>query len=161
MHIRNMIAEDWEQVAMIYHQGILTGNATFQQDLPKWEVWNNGHLAKCRIIMVSDERVVGWAALSPISLRYVYRGVAEVSVYVHKDFTGQGIGYNLLKNLTDDAERNGIWTLQSSIFPENKPSIKIHEKCGFRQMGFREKIGQMNGIWRDTVIYEKRSKIIF
>ena len=152
--------QHWLQVRQIYLQGIATGQATFQQDAPEWPLWDEGHLPHSRLVAVVADNVIGWAALSPVSARPVYRGVAEVSVYVGEACRGKGLGHQLLQELVQQSEQNGIWTLQSSIFPENKASVHIHEKCGFRLMGRRERIGQLNGVWRDTVILERRSKTV-
>jgi phosphinothricin acetyltransferase len=149
----------WPQVRSIYLEGIGTGQATFQQDAPEWDQWDQAHLPHSRIVMVKENEVVGWAALTPVSSRTVYRGVAEVSVYVSERYRGFNLGFQLLQELVHQSEELGIWTLQASIFPENEASIHIHEKCGFRIIGRREKIGQQNGIWRDTIIMERRSKI--
>jgi phosphinothricin acetyltransferase len=157
MQIRPLCADDWASVRDIYLLGIKTGNATFQTEAPTWEEWDNGHLSFGRLVAVMDGRIVGWAALSPVSSRCVYAGVAEVSVYIHTDYFGKGIGSKLLRQLTEDSEEQGIWTLQAGIFPENIGSLKIHEKAGFRLVGYREKIGKMNGLWRDTILMEKRS----
>ncbi|UZR99206.1 GNAT family N-acetyltransferase [Chondrinema litorale] len=155
----SMQPTDWQTVATIYKQGIDTGQATFQQEIPEWESWDKGHLQICRILAKSGGEIAGWAALSPISSRAVYRGVTEVSVYISPDFRGKKIGKKLLAKLIEDSEANGIWTLQASIFPENKASLKIHQDLGFRQVGYREKIGAMNGIWRDTILLERRSQL--
>jgi L-amino acid N-acyltransferase YncA len=151
--------EDWPYVAEIYRQGIETGNATFQKEVPNWESWDSGHLKTCRIIAFIDNEILGWAALTLVSGRCVYAGVAEVSVYVASQFKGQKIGTKLLKSLISESESEGFWTLQAGIFPENLASLKLHENLGFRKVGFREKIGKMNGIWRDTILLERRSKI--
>ncbi|WP_317168135.1 GNAT family N-acetyltransferase [Leptobacterium flavescens] len=158
MNYRDLTEKDWSEVAKIYKEGIDTGDATFELEIPSWTDWNNGHLKECRIIAENDNGIAGWAALSPVSGRCVYGGVAEVSVYIAADFYGQKIGTKLLEKLIDQSERNGIWTLQAGIFPENKASLRIHEKLGFRTVGYREKIGKMNGVWRDTVLLERRSK---
>lgn len=155
--VRNMENRDWNVVAEIYKQGIETGNATFQQEVPVWEEWDKGHLSSCRLVAETRNEVAGWAALSPVSSRCVYAGVAEVSVYVSTKFRGHKIGSFLLKKLIEESEANNIWTLQAGIFPENTPSIKIHEQYGFRGVGYREKIGNMNGVWRDTLLFERRS----
>jgi len=160
IELRSMTPDDWPDVARIYAEGLKTGNATFQQTVPTWEEWNNGHVQSCRMVAIIEGTIAGWAALSPVSSRAVYAGVAEVSVYIGKDFRGMRIGDQLMKNLIDDSEKEGFWTLQSSIFPENEASIKLHEKYGFRTMGYREKVGKMNGNWRDTVIMERRSKVV-
>jgi L-amino acid N-acyltransferase YncA len=157
---REMTRGDWTDVAEIYGQGIRTGNATFQQEIPAWDEWNNGHLKKCRIVAVQKNDIVGWAALSPVSGRCVYAGVAEVSIYVAEHLRGQKIGAHLLEALIAESEKEGIWTLQAGIFPENTSSIKIHTALGFREVGYREKIGKMKGVWRDTLLLERRSAIV-
>ena len=147
----------WEAVKQIYGEGIATGNATFQSTIPSWEEWNDAHVKNCRLVAVENEFVLGWAALTPVSGRCVYAGVGEVSVYVGDKAKGKGIGKKLLNALVEESEKNNFWTLQAGIFPENIASVKIHEDCGFRIIGKRERIGQMNGIWRDTLLLEKRS----
>lgn len=147
----------WKVVKDIYDEGIKTGNATFEQKAPDWEAWDKGHLLEARIISKEDNKVLGWAALSPVSGRCVYAGVAEVSVYVSSDARGKGLGKQLLQKLVEESEVNNLWTLQAGIFPENIPSIKIHEACGFRMIGKRERIGKMDGVWRDTLLLERRS----
>jgi len=158
--IRPLAAEDWEFVRSIYVDGIATGQATFEIEAPTWERWNNAHLPAPRFVAISNEQVVGWAALTPVSARSVYAGVAEVSVYVSSNLQGQGIGRALLETLVSESERNGIWTLQASIFPENMASISLHKSCGFREVGPREHIGKMKGVWRDTMMLERRSKLV-
>jgi phosphinothricin acetyltransferase len=158
--LRPFKQEDWTSVAEIYRQGIETGNATFQKEVPNWESWDSGHLKTCRIVAFIDNEIIGWAALTPVSGRCVYAGVAEVSVYVASKNKGQKIGTKLLESLIAESESEGLWTLQAGIFPENIASLKIHENLGFRKVGFREKIGKMNNIWRDTILLERRSKIV-
>ncbi len=154
-----MQADDWTAVAQIYADGIATGEATFETDVPPWEAWDSGHLPNGRFVVQSDGgQVVGWAALSPVSSRCVYAGVAEVSVYVAPAAWGQGVGKRLLQALVEDAEADGIWTLQAGIFPENIASVTLHEKCGFRVVGRREKLGQQDGRWRDVLFLERRSQ---
>jgi len=160
IRLRTMTKNDWPSVAEIYRQGIETGNATFETEIPAWEKWNAGHLPGCRIVATIDDSVIAWAALSPVSGRCVYAGVAEVSVYVADKFQGLKIGTKLLERIISESERGGIWTLQAGIFPENKASIKMHENLGFRIVGFRELIGKMEGIWRDTLLLERRSKVV-
>lgn len=160
MEIRKLINKHWDQVKIIYQKGIDTGNATFQTSVPSWEDWDNSHLTSCRITMQQDGNVIGWAALTPVSSRCVYAGVAEVSVYVDPAHCGKGIGLTLLNELVRQSEAEGIWTLQAGIFPENLASLRIHEKAGFRILGTREKIGKQNGIWRDTALLERRSSVI-
>jgi phosphinothricin acetyltransferase len=153
-------AVHWPAVKNIYKEGIATGNATFEQHAPEWEPWNASHLQHCRIAAINDNELAGWAALTPVSGRCVYAGVAEVSVYVAEKFRGRKIGNALLEELVKQSEANNLWTLQAGIFPENVASIKIHEANGFRIIGYRERIGQMKGVWRNTVLMERRSKII-
>jgi L-amino acid N-acyltransferase YncA len=150
---------DWPRVREIYGQGIATGNATFEQTLPDWPTWESGHLMNCRLVARYGDQVIGWAALSPVSSRCVYGGVAEVSVYVAADHRGQGIGKRLLEALVEQSEAAGLWTLQAGIFPENRASIGVHERCGFRVVGRRERLGQMNGTWRDVLLLERRSTV--
>ena len=151
---------DWGKISEIYEEGIKTENATFQTEIPNWSDWNNSHLTSCRIVVELNNEIVGWSALSPISSRCVYGGVAEVSVYVSNSHSGQKIGTKLLKKLILESEKNGIWTLQAGIFPENIASLKIHSNLGFRKVGYREKIGKMKGKWRDTILMERRSQNI-
>ncbi|QQL49159.1 GNAT family N-acetyltransferase [Mucilaginibacter ginkgonis] len=158
--IRLLNRNDWPSVKEIYLKGMATDNATFQTEAPSWEDWDSSHLNFGRLAAEIDGTVVAWAALSPVSSRCVYAGVAEVSVYVDPAFAAIGIGSAILSQLITASESNGIWTLQSGIFPENTGSIRIHEKNGFRFVGRREKIGKMNGIWRDTLLFERRSKAI-
>jgi phosphinothricin acetyltransferase len=144
-------------VAAIYEQGIRTGNATFETEVPAWERWDAAHLRSHRLVAESGGEVVGWAALSPVSARACYAGVAEDSVYVDGEARGQGVGRELLTRLVEDAEEDGIWTIQSSVFPENRASLALHERCGFRVVGTRERIAQLDGAWRDTILIERRS----
>jgi L-amino acid N-acyltransferase YncA len=156
--IDQMRANDWEQVRSIYLEGISSGNSTFETDAPSWEKWNENHLEIARLVMRDEESVIGWAALSPISKREVYRGVAEVTVYVTESARGKGIGRALLEALIAESERNGIWTLQASIFPENIASVELHLRCGFREVGRRERIAMLRGVWRDTILFERRRR---
>lgn len=160
MEIKPITKENFPELVEIYGQGLATNIATFQNDLPTWEEWDKGHLVSCRISMYRNDEMLAWAALSPVSSRVVYSGVAEVSIYVSADARGKGIGEMLLNELIKQSESNEIWTLQSGIFAENHISLKLHEKCGFRMVGYREKIGRKNGVWKDTVLMERRSKII-
>jgi L-amino acid N-acyltransferase YncA len=153
-----MAVSDAEAVLQIYQEGLETGQATFQTTVPPWEDWDKGHVAELRFVALYQNQVAGWIALSPVSARPVYRGVAEVSVYIGKDFRGRRIGLNLMENLISASEDAGYWTLQASVFPENISSIALHHRCGFRTLGYREKVGQLHGIWRDTVLLERRSK---
>lgn len=155
-----MKAGDWEQVRSIYLEGIAAGNSTFETDAPSWEAWDAGHHQFARLVMRNREKVLGWAALSPVSKRSAYRGVAELTVYVTASARGQGVGRALLEALINESEKNGIWTLQASIFPENAASVKLHVACGFREVGKRERIATLNGVWRDTLLFERRSKFV-
>jgi L-amino acid N-acyltransferase YncA len=157
--IDHMRPRDWEQVRSIYLEGIRTGHATFETDAPTWEKWNEGHLEIARLVARDGDRVLGWAALSPTSKRNVYRGVAELTVYVAETARGVGLGRALLEALIQESEQHGIWTLQASIFPENTSSVKLHLRSGFREVGRRERIAMLNGIWRDTLLFERRSKL--
>ncbi|HEY9284015.1 MAG TPA: GNAT family N-acetyltransferase [Pyrinomonadaceae bacterium] len=158
--IEAMRAGDWEQVRAIYLEGIATGHATFETDAPPWEGWDARHLPQPRLVARGAEEVLGWAALSPVSNRRVYAGVAEVSVYVGAGGRGRGVGRALLEALIDESERGGIWTLQAGIFPENAASARLHLRCGFREVGRRERIGRLHGVWRDTLLFERRSKVV-
>jgi len=151
-----MKARDWEQVRAIYLEGIRSGHSTFETDAPSWETWDERHLQFARFVMRDGETILGWAALSPVSKRHVYRGVAEVTVYVSESARGKGIGRTLLEALIDESKENGIWTLQASIFPENTASVQLHLRCGFREVGRRERIAMLNGVWRDTLLFERR-----
>ena len=150
----------WNEVRRIYEEGLHTDNATFQTSAPEWDEWDKTHLQTGRLIAIENEKIIGWAALTPVSGRCVYGGVAEISVYVSENARGKGVGKELLKSLIENSEANGFWTLQAGIFPENVASIKIHEATGFRIIGRREKIGQMNGHWRDTILLERRSQTV-
>jgi L-amino acid N-acyltransferase YncA len=151
---------DWEQVRSIIREGIGTGYTTFETDAPSWEKWDSGHLGIARLVARKGDQVLGWAALSPVSNRDAYRGVAELSVYVKEESRGWGIGHALLEALIEQSERNEIWMLQAAIFPENMASVKLHLHCGFREVGRRERIGKLNGSWRDTLLFERRSKTV-
>ena len=160
MKFRELIAQDWQQVKEIYEEGIATGNATFQSAAPDWDEWDQSHVKNSRIVAVDDaSNILGWAALTPVSGRCVYAGVAEVSVYVSDKARGKGIGKSLLKELIRQSEQNGFWTLTAGIFPENEASLKIHQQAGFKVLGIRERIGKMNGEWRNTVLLERRSDV--
>jgi phosphinothricin acetyltransferase len=160
MNLVEISEENYPEVARIYGEGLLTGTATFETTIPNWEKWDAGHLSFGRILAVEDNNYLGWAALSPVSSRCVYGGVAEVSVYVAEAARGKGAGAFLLKNLIEISEANNIWTLQSGIFRDNVASHKLHIKCGFREVGYKEKVGQLHGVWKDNVLLERRSKII-
>lgn len=158
--IRSMTPDDWSPVRAIYQAGIDTGHATFQQSAPSWDEWDESHLPHSRLVVEGADGVLGWAALSPVSSRCVYGGVAEVSVYVAADARGHGFGRMLLESLVAASEEAGLWTLQAGIFPENRASIVLHERCGFRVVGQRERLGKMHGAWRDVVLLERRSSKI-
>jgi L-amino acid N-acyltransferase YncA len=160
MRLAEINESDYPAIAEIYREGIATGNATFETDVPSWQQWNDTHLLHSRIAFIDDDEITAWAALSPVSGRCVYGGVAEVSVYVKSTAQRKGIGSRLLKELIKSSEQNGIWTLQAGIFPENLASIKIHELCGFRIVGIRERLGKMNGKWRDVCLMERRSQLV-
>lgn len=156
-----MTQSDWKQVANIYFEGIKTGIATFQTNVPTWDEWNNNHITSCRLVVRLDATILGWCALSPTSSRCVYAGVAEVSIYISEKYKSQGIGTALLTNLIKLSEQNGFWTLYSSIIRENTSSISLHQKCGFREIGIQEKVAKMNNEkWLDTTLMERRSKIV-
>jgi phosphinothricin acetyltransferase len=158
--IDEMRADDWPQVRAIYLEGIATGHATFETEAPTRESWDASHLSAGRLVARAGGEVWGWAALSPVSGRCVYAGVAEVSVYVGRATRGRGCGRALLEALIRASEAAGVWTLQAGIFPENGASIRLHLSCGFREVGRRERIGRMDGRWRDTLLLERRSKIV-
>lgn len=159
--IREMQPEDGAQVLEIFRQGILSKNATFDKEVPTWEVWDTNHFKVCRFVIENeDSQVVGWCALKTTSKRDCFKGVAEVSIYMADSVQGKGLGSMLLRKLILDSEEHRFWTLQSGIFPENIASIKVHEKLGFRTIGNREKIAEMNGIWRDIILMERRSSVI-
>ncbi len=165
VHIRDLASDDWPAVARIYAAGLATGHATFETEVPDWDEWDGAHLPDCRIVAASVDRpgkdgLLGWAALTPVSGRCVYAGVAEVSVYVDPEAQGRGVGTALLADLVSRSEVAGLWTLQAGIFKENAASIRIHEKCGFRLLGIRERLGRMNGVWRDVAFLERRSPVI-
>jgi phosphinothricin acetyltransferase len=155
--IAPMRIADWPAIRTIYEEGLATGQATFETTAPEWAAWDAGHRPDCRLVARQGNQVIGWAALSPVSRRAVYRGVAEVSVYVAAFARGKGIGRALLHALIEASEAAGIWTLQASIFPENEVSVALHLSCGFRVVGRRERVGQHHGIWRDTLLLERRS----
>ncbi len=156
--IREMLPQDESRVMEIFQQGIDSGIATFDTELPNVEVWNTSFINDCRWVLEDDTNtVIGWCALKPVSKRECFRGVAEVSIYFDKISTGKGLGSLLLKKLIVDSENHGFWTLQSNIFPENEASIKFHLKNGFRNVGIREKVGQLHGKWMDLVMLERRS----
>lgn len=158
--IDKMIEKDWDDISRIYIAGIATKNATFEKQAPDWTSWDAVHRKDCRIVAKIANKVVGWAALSNVSSRCVYSGVAEVSIYIDAEYHRRGIGDKLLKSLIEESEAHGIWTLQAGMFPENEGSMRLHQKHGFSIVGIREKIGIMDDIWRDTILLERRSKIV-
>ena len=158
--IEPMTPGDWEAVRSIYREGIATGNATFESDVPDWETWDRDRRDDCRLVARSEGHVIGWAALSPISPRPAYAGVAEVSLYVAASARGRGVGKALMTALIESSERAGVWTLQGSIFPENIASLALVKESGFRVVGLREKIGRLKGVWRDTILVERRSRVV-
>lgn len=158
--IREMTANDWDSVAAIYTEALLNGGASYETDCPDYAFWDKGHLTTCRYVFEQDGKVVGWTALTPFSYRKVYSGVAEIGIYLFKEFTGKGIGKALLQRIMDDAFSSGIWTLQASIFSDNAASLALFYSCGFRTVGYREKIGMTHlGEWKDTVLLEKRKPV--
>ena len=159
VEIRELRVEDWPEVAAIYEEGIATGDATFETRVPTWDAWDATHGGH-RLVAEADGVVAGWAALSPVSERCCYRGVAEVSVYVATRARGRGVGRGLLDELVARSEADGIWTLQAGIFPENKASLRLHLGCGFRLVGVRERIGELSGVWRDVLSLERRSEVV-
>jgi phosphinothricin acetyltransferase len=155
--VRALVPGDWPEVEAIYAAGIATGNATFETEPPTWDAFDGSRLPEHRLVATDDERVLGWAAAGGVSDRCVYAGVAEHSVYVAPDAAGRGVGRLLLSALIESTEAAGIWTLQSGIFPENAASLALHERCGFRTVGVRERLGRHHGTWRDVVMVERRS----
>lgn len=160
MKLIEISEENFFEVARIYGEGLATGTATFETSIPSWEKWHSGHLSFGRILIIENNNYLGWAALSPVSSRCVYGGVAEVSVYVSEAARGKGVGEFLLKKLIEISEANNIWTLQSGIFRDNVASHKLHIKCDFREIGYKERVGQLKGVWKDNVLLERRSKIV-
>ncbi|MGB7556371.1 MAG: N-acetyltransferase family protein [Candidatus Korobacteraceae bacterium] len=160
LEIVPMTERDWKAVREIYVQGIATGNATFETSVPDYQEWDERHLSTCRLLARWNEKVLGWAALSRVSSREVYAGVAEVSIYIAEEVRGRGIGRKLMGALVEASEENGIWTLQAGIFAENAVSIRLHQQAGFRVVGTRERIGCLDGRWRDTVLVERRSAVV-
>ncbi|MEP3207982.1 MAG: N-acetyltransferase family protein [Maribacter sp.] len=157
---RKMMPSDWEAVSNIYTEGIATGFATFETNTPSYQAWDAAHMTSCRIVAIENKKILGWASLSPVSSRCVYGGVAEVSVYVGSDSRGKGVGKLLMESLIKESEAAGLWTLQSGIFPENKGSIELHRKVGFRYIGKRERVGKLDGVWKDNLLFERRSDTV-
>ena len=157
--IRPLLPRDWPSVKTIYKEGIATGDATFETDAPEWKEWDSRHLPEARLVAESEGNVVGWAALSPVSHRSVYAGVAEITLYVASAVRGKGVGKALLEALIRESETKGFWTLQAGIFPENEASLELHRQFGFRTVGTRERIGKMDERWRDVILLERRSSV--
>jgi L-amino acid N-acyltransferase YncA len=156
VRIRDLRPDDWPAVRAIYEEGIRGGDATFETETPSWERWDASH-PELRLVAERDGSVVGWAALSPASPRHCYRGVGEVSVYVAGVARGAGLGRELLARLVERSEEAGYWTLTAGVFPENAASLRLHKACGFREVGVRERLGELHGVWRDVVLLERRS----
>ena len=159
MTVRDLQPHDWPAVRAIYEDGIRSGDATFETETPSWEGWDAAH-TELRLVAEREGSVVGWAALSPVSSRCCYEGVGEVSVYVADSARGTGVGRELLDELVARSEQAGYWTLTAGVFPENEPSLGLHRACGFREIGVRERLGQLDGVWRDVVLLERRSAVV-
>jgi phosphinothricin acetyltransferase len=159
VRIEPLQPEDWPEVREIYLQGLATGQASFETEAPTWDQWDSARLPICRLVARDAEAIAGWAALSPVSKRAVYRGVAEASVYIAEQRRGKGVGLALLEALIAAAESAGIWTLEGKVFPENLASLALCQRCGFRRVGLRERLGCHKGVWRDVVLLERRSSI--
>lgn len=158
--IREMVPNDWKRVAEIYEQGLERGISTFNTECPSYEEWDKSHVKECRYVFVADEKVVGWIAISPTSGRCVYKGCVEVSIYIDGAYQGKGIGTKLLEKICEETEKAGYWSLYSAIFSINKASIALHKKCGFREIGYREKIAKDRfGVWQNTTMMERRNQI--
>lgn len=151
--------EQWSEVSEIYRFGLLTRNATFETEVPEYDSWIKKFHPHLLWVAMIDHKIVGWAGLQPVSVRKVYEGVVEVTIYIHPDYAGKGIGTTLMKHLIAESEKAGVWTLYASIFPENIASINLHVSAGFREIGYREKIAKLDGEWRNTMLFERRSKI--
>jgi len=160
--IDNMKREDFDEIVRIYKQGIKTGISTFQTKAPTYEDWDEGHIKECRLVARQEDKLLGWVSVSKIFQREVYNGLLELSIYIDEEARGKGVGLKLMNSLIEESEKHGIWSLQSLIIKENEASIALHEKCGFRQVGFWEKVGKMasDNLWYDVVIMEKRSDIV-
>ena len=158
--IGEMYASDWDAVRDVYIEGIDTGNATIETQAPEWDVWNKRHLSHCRFVARAADAIIGWVALSHVSSRAAYNGVTEVSVYVAERARAQGVGTALLEAVITASEAHGIWTIQAGVFPENEPSLALHKKLGFRVIGTRQRLGKLNGQWRDVVLLERRSTVV-
>jgi L-amino acid N-acyltransferase YncA len=160
VELRDLRPDDWPEVARIFAEGIATRNATFENEVPSWKAWDEAHLAEHRFVAEAGGEIVGWIAAVPVSSRCCYAGVAEISAYVAETARGQGVGASLLERLIASTEAGGFWTLETGVFPENEPSLALLKRFGFREVGIRERIGQMEGVWRDVVLLERRSEVI-
>jgi phosphinothricin acetyltransferase len=160
VNVGELLAEHWPDVARIYAEGIATGNATFESNVPSWETWDSAHLAEHRFVALEGGDVIGWAAAVAVSERCVYAGVVEHSVYVTTSSRGQGVGRLLLERLIESTEQAGVWTIQTGIFPENEASVRLHERAGFEIVGRRKRLGKLAGVWRDVLLLERRSPMI-
>lgn len=159
LNLRELRPDDWPAVRTIYEEGIRGGDATFETETPSWESWDAAH-PDLRLVADLAGSVVGWAALSPASARHCYRGVGEVSVYVAEEARGRGLGRALLDELVERSEQAGYWTLTAGVFPENEASLRVHRACGFREVGVRERLGELHGVWRDVILLERRSTLV-
>lgn len=148
----------WDRVREIYARCIATGNASFETAVPEWDEWDSTHFPVCRLVANREDEIVGWAALSPVSDRCVYGGVAEVSIYIEPAYQGEGIGSVLFRHLILQSEKEGFWTLQAGIFPENESSLRLHKRLGFKEVGRRERLGKLKGTWCDVLLLERRSE---
>jgi L-amino acid N-acyltransferase YncA len=160
VEVRELRPGDWPEVARIFEEGIATGNATFETEVPSWEAWDAAHLAEHRFAAEGEGAVVGWIAVAPVSARCCYAGVAEVSAYVGEEARGEGVGTELLARAIESSERARIWTLQTGVFPENTPSLGLLQRFGFRAIGTQKRIGRLHGVWRDVVLLERRSEVV-
>jgi L-amino acid N-acyltransferase YncA len=157
VHIRDLRPGDWPEVSRIYAEGIATRNATFETEVPSWQEWDAAHVGGHRFVVEREGEVVGWIAAVPVSSRCCYAGVVEISAYVAEQARGQGVGAALLERLIESTEAAGVWTLETGVFPENEPSLVLLKRFGFREVGLRERLGQLDGLWRDVVLLERRS----
>lgn len=160
IQVRSIDVSNFHEVQTIYQHGLDTRNATFETNIPTWEKWDASHLTHSRIGIYYQDKMVGWGSLTKVSDRCVYEGVAEISVYIHKDFWGRGIGTIVMNQLIEESERNGIWSLMSGVFPENESSIQLHLKHNFRIIGTRERIAKLDNQWRNTVLLQRRSDVV-
>jgi L-amino acid N-acyltransferase YncA len=157
VELRDLRSCDWPEVSRIYAEGIATANATFETDVPSWEDWHAAHLIEHRFVAEAEGEIVGWIAAVPVSSRCCYAGVVEISAYIAERARSRGVGAALLQRLIQRTEAAGIWTLETGVFPENEPSVALLKRFGFREVGVRERLGQLHGVWRDVVLLERRS----